>query len=228
MTSDFNLAVHVKAAGSVGCLKQAVVQGDVKEAQAVVVDIQVMQQLADVGVPVFADREQMFFRVLIHRLEPFFKEGEVDVLDRVQADAVHRNGIQIPFPPGGQLLDDLEVLHEPVEFKVTDAVDEGLFLVDVLDGRGDVVRILSGVDGLDDDRCQRRRHQIHDLHQLFNLLRRQHGRGLIKDQNLILPVKHLQDFSTLLHDRLAADRILARRFLELRSLGTVLRRCPDS
>ena len=39
----------------------------------------------------------------------------------------------------------------------------------------------------------------HDLHQLVDLLRGQHGGGLVKDQNLIVPVEHLQDLHSLLH-----------------------------
>ena len=40
---------------------------------------------------------------------------------------------------------------------------------------------------------------FHDLHQLADLLRGQNRCRLIKDQHLVIPVKHLQDFRTLLH-----------------------------
>ena len=39
----------------------------------------------------------------------------------------------------------------------------------------------------------------HDLQQLLNFLRGQHGGGLVKNQDFIVPVQHLQDFGTLLH-----------------------------
>ena len=39
----------------------------------------------------------------------------------------------------------------------------------------------------------------HDLHQLVDLLRSQHGGGFIEDQHIIFPVEHLQDLGTLLH-----------------------------
>ncbi len=32
---------------------------------------------------------------------------------------------------------------------------------------------------------------FHNLHQLLNLLRREHRRGLIEDEYIIVPVKHL-------------------------------------
>ena len=43
------------------------------------------------------------------------------------------------------------------------------------------------------------RHPLHDLHQVLNLLRRQHRGRLVKNQNLIIPVEHLQDLGPLLH-----------------------------
>ncbi|MPN51681.1 hypothetical protein SDC9_199330 [bioreactor metagenome] len=39
----------------------------------------------------------------------------------------------------------------------------------------------------------------HDLHQLVDFLRREHGGGLVEDKDLIVPVKHFQDFHPLLH-----------------------------
>ena len=39
----------------------------------------------------------------------------------------------------------------------------------------------------------------HDLHQLIDLLRGQNSGGLIKDQDLVVAVEHLQDLHTLLH-----------------------------
>ena len=39
----------------------------------------------------------------------------------------------------------------------------------------------------------------HDLHELVDLLGGQHGGGLVEDQNLIVPVEHLQDLGSLLH-----------------------------
>ncbi len=44
-----------------------------------------------------------------------------------------------------------------------------------------------------------RRQILHDLHQLVDLLRRQHGGGLVEDQDLIVPVQHFQDLGALLH-----------------------------
>ena len=40
---------------------------------------------------------------------------------------------------------------------------------------------------------------LHDLHQLVNLLRSQHGCGLVKDEHLIVAIKHLEDLHALLH-----------------------------
>ena len=39
----------------------------------------------------------------------------------------------------------------------------------------------------------------HDLHQFFDLLRGQHGCGLVKDQDLVVTVQHLEDLGALLH-----------------------------
>ena len=40
---------------------------------------------------------------------------------------------------------------------------------------------------------------LHDLHELVDLLRGQHGGRLVKDQDLIVAVEHLEDLGTLLH-----------------------------
>ena len=40
---------------------------------------------------------------------------------------------------------------------------------------------------------------LHDLHELFDLLGGQHGGGLVKDQDLVVAVQHLQDLGALLH-----------------------------
>ena len=46
----------------------------------------------------------------------------------------------------------------------------------------------------------------HDLHQLVDLLRGQHGGGFVKNQDLIVAVEHLEDLHALLHtDRDIAD-----------------------
>ena len=39
----------------------------------------------------------------------------------------------------------------------------------------------------------------HDLHQLVDLLRGQNGGGLVKDQDLVVAVEHLEDLHALLH-----------------------------
>ena len=39
----------------------------------------------------------------------------------------------------------------------------------------------------------------HNLHQLFNFLRGKHCGGFIEDENLILPVEHLENLGALLH-----------------------------
>ena len=39
----------------------------------------------------------------------------------------------------------------------------------------------------------------HDLHELFDLLRGQHGGRLIENQNIVVPVQHLEDLHALLH-----------------------------
>ena len=40
---------------------------------------------------------------------------------------------------------------------------------------------------------------LHDLHQLVDLLGRQHGGGLVEDQDLVVAVEHLEDLGALLH-----------------------------
>ena len=40
---------------------------------------------------------------------------------------------------------------------------------------------------------------FHDLHQLIDFLRSQHGCRFVKNQNVIITVQHLQDFDPLLH-----------------------------
>ncbi len=40
---------------------------------------------------------------------------------------------------------------------------------------------------------------LHDLHELFDLLRRKHGRRLVEYKDLIVTVKHLEDLGALLH-----------------------------
>ena len=44
-----------------------------------------------------------------------------------------------------------------------------------------------------------RRQVLDDLHQAFNLLRRQRSGGLVQNQGIRTPVKHLQDLHPLLH-----------------------------
>ena len=39
----------------------------------------------------------------------------------------------------------------------------------------------------------------HDLHQLFDLLRREHGRRLVEDEDLVVAVEHFQNLGALLH-----------------------------
>ena len=39
----------------------------------------------------------------------------------------------------------------------------------------------------------------HDVHQLVNFLGCQHGGGLVEDQNIVIPVEHLEDLHPLLH-----------------------------
>ena len=40
---------------------------------------------------------------------------------------------------------------------------------------------------------------LHDRHQLVDLLRREHGGGLVENQDLVFAVEHLQDLGALLH-----------------------------
>ena len=40
---------------------------------------------------------------------------------------------------------------------------------------------------------------LHDLHELFDLLRGQHGGRLVEDQDLVVAVQHLEDLGALLH-----------------------------
>ena len=49
----------------------------------------------------------------------------------------------------------------------------------------------------------------HDLHQFVDLLRGQHCRGLVEDQDLVVAVQHLQDLNALLHtNRDIADQCI--------------------
>ena len=53
--------------------------------------------------------------------------------------------------------------------------------------------------GNEQDRLSFRDQVLHDLHEFFDLLRCQDCRRLIEDQDLIIPVQHLQDLCSLLH-----------------------------
>ena len=53
--------------------------------------------------------------------------------------------------------------------------------------------------GNEEDRFALRCQVFHDLQQFLDLRRRQNRGRLIKDQNLIIPVQHFQNFGALLH-----------------------------
>ena len=53
--------------------------------------------------------------------------------------------------------------------------------------------------GDEEDGLPLRRQILHDLHQLVDLLRGQHGGRLVENEDLIVAVEHLQDLGTLLH-----------------------------
>ncbi len=53
--------------------------------------------------------------------------------------------------------------------------------------------------GNEQDGLALRRQRAHDAHQLDNLLRGEHRGGLIKNQDFVVAVEHLEDFHTLLH-----------------------------
>ena len=50
-----------------------------------------------------------------------------------------------------------------------------------------------------EDALSLRREILHDLHELFDLLRREHRGGLVEDEDLIVAVEHLEDLGALLH-----------------------------
>ena len=68
----------------------------------------------------------------------------------------------------------------------------------------------------------------HDLHELIDLLGGQHGGRLVENEDLILPVQHLQNFGTLLHthgdvlDECIGVNLQPIPLTELHNLGTGL------
>ena len=80
----------------------------------------------------------------------------------------------------------------------------GLYGADVLALAQDGAAVGHGHDlvelvGDEKDGLALGRQILHDLHQLVDLLRRQHGGRLVEDQDLVIAVEHLQDLGTLLH-----------------------------
>ena len=61
--------------------------------------------------------------------------------------------------------------------------------------RHDLVKLV----GDKEDRFPFRREIAHNLQQLLNLLRGQHGGRLVENQDLVVPVQHFQNFRALLH-----------------------------
>ena len=61
--------------------------------------------------------------------------------------------------------------------------------------RHDLVELV----GDEEDGFPLRRQVLHNGHQLVDLLGRQHGGGLVEDEDLVVAVEHLQDLGTLLH-----------------------------
>ena len=53
--------------------------------------------------------------------------------------------------------------------------------------------------GNEEDALALGREILHDLHQLLDLLRRQNGRRLVEDQDLVVAVEHFENFGALLH-----------------------------
>ena len=65
------------------------------------------------------------------------------------------------------------------------AVGHGHDLVELVGDEEDALALLGQV--------------LHDLHELVDLLGGEHGGGLVEDQDLVVPVEHLQDLGALLH-----------------------------
>ena len=53
--------------------------------------------------------------------------------------------------------------------------------------------------GDEEDALPFRREILHDLHELVDLLRREHRGGLVEDEDLVVAIEHLEDLGTLLH-----------------------------
>ena len=106
----------------------------------------------------------------------------------------------------GRLFDDLE-LNGAADHHVRQLLLVGVLRVDGADvaalaQNGHAVR--NGHDlielvGDEEDAFALGGEVFHDLHQLVDLLRGQHGGGLVEDEDLIVAVQHLQDLGALLH-----------------------------
>ena len=106
----------------------------------------------------------------------------------------------------GRLLMDRE-LHIPAHHHAGELLPAGLGDVhgaDILALPQDGAPVRHGHDlvefvGDEQNGLALRRQILHDLHQLVDLLGRQHGGGLVENQDLVVPVEHLQDLRPLLH-----------------------------
>ena len=71
--------------------------------------------------------------------------------------------------------------------------------------RHDLVELM----GNEEDGLSLGRQILHDLEELFDLLRRQNGRRLVEDEDLIVAIEHLEDLGALLHaDRDVLDQCI--------------------
>ena len=129
--------------------------------------------------------------------------GVALVVVRCHAQILH---LQHGFAGLGRLFDDLQ-LHGAPHHHVGELLLVGIAGVDrthiaSLTQHGNAVRHLHDLVELvgdKEDALALRRQILHDLHQLVDLLRRQHGGRLVENQYLVVAVEHFQDLHTLLH-----------------------------
>ena len=154
------------------------------------------------------------------RLAVAVDAGDAEYLARahVEADAVHgvllvdaRGDGEVPHAEHGLLrlggvLDDFQ-LHGAADHHVGERLLVGVLGLHRADAaalaqdghavghRHDLVELV----GDEEDALALAREAAHDLHQLVDLLRREHGRGLVEDEDVVVAVEHLQYLHALLH-----------------------------
>ena len=92
-------ASHVVGRPVAARVVEFVVEGHREHRHPTAHAVDIPAQGLELGSPVLAHHEQVLPRVLLHGVEPLRKEPGRDVLDRVQAEAVHSRGVEVPLAP---------------------------------------------------------------------------------------------------------------------------------